>query len=86
MESNTKLSVSRRTLVKGATAGAVGVALSGMLLDNMFDEVTPAYAAESNQETAQETVVQSHCSCNCASRCPLWMHVKDGELQWIQSE
>ncbi len=86
MESNTGLNVSRRTLIKGASAGAVGVALSGMLLDDMFEKAEPAFAAEANQETAEETVVQSHCSCNCASRCPLWMHVKDGELQWIQSE
>ena len=77
MESNTGLNVSRRTLIKGASAGAVGVALSGMLLDDMFEKAEPAFAAEANQETAEETVVQSHCSCNCASRCPLWMHVKD---------
>ena len=62
MESNTGLNVSRRTLIKGASAGAVGVALSGMLLDDMFEKAEPAFAAEANQETAEETVVQSHCS------------------------
>lgn len=78
--------VSRRTFVKGSTAAAAAIAASGVLLDDMFEKVEPAYASETNQETSDEKVVQSHCSCNCASRCPLWLHVKDDEIQWIQSE
>ncbi len=78
--------VSRRSFVKGTTAAATALAFGGILLDDMFEKVEPAVAAEMNKESEEETVVQSHCSCNCASRCPLWMHVKDDEIQWIQSE
>ncbi len=78
--------VSRRSFLKGTTIAATTLAASGVLLDDLFERTTPAYAAEANQESAEEKVVQSHCSCNCASRCPLWMHVKDDEIQWIQSE
>lgn len=76
----------RRTFVKGSVVAASTLAVSGMLLDDMFEKVEPAYASELNQQSPEEKVVQSHCSCNCASRCPLWMHVKDDEIQWIQAE
>jgi Tat-targeted selenate reductase subunit YnfE len=82
----TEPNVSRRTFMKGAGVLAATAAASGILLDDMFEEVEPAYAAEMNQQSSEEIVVQSHCSCNCASRCPLWMHVVDGEIKWIQSE
>ncbi|WP_283171295.1 DMSO/selenate family reductase complex A subunit [Curtanaerobium respiraculi] len=78
--------VSRRTFLKGGAAATAALAAGGVLLDTMFDKVEPAYGSEMNQESSEEKVVQSHCSCNCASRCPLWMHVKDDEIQWIQSE
>ena len=48
MESNMELNVSRRTLIKGASAGAVAAAFGGMLLDDMFEKVEPAFAAEAN--------------------------------------
>ncbi len=78
--------MSRRTFFKGAGAATATMAASGVLVDALFEKAEPAFAAEANQQSAEEKVVQSHCSCNCASRCPLWMHVKDDEIQWIQSE
>ena len=86
MGSNANGGISRRAFMKGTTAAAATAAVAGVALDTMFEKVEPAYAAELNQQSAEEKVVQSHCSCNCASRCPLWMHVKDDEIQWIQSE
>ena len=78
--------MSRRTFFKGAGAATATMAASGVLVDALFEKAEPAFAAEANQQSAEEKVVQSHCSCNCASRCPLCMHVKDDEIQWIQSE
>ncbi len=78
--------VTRKTFLKGTGAVATAAAVSGIQIDDMFVKAEKAYASEENQQSAEETVVQSHCSCNCASRCPLWMHVKDDEIQWIQSE
>lgn len=78
--------VSRRKFVKGSGAAVAALAASGIVLDDMFTKTEPAVASESNQESEEETVVQSHCSCNCGSRCPLWFHVKDDEIQWVQSE
>jgi len=79
-------SVTRRSFVKGASVATAALAASGVVLDGMFEKTEPAYADEQNQETSDEKIVQSHCSCNCASRCPLWFHVKDDEIQWAQSE
>lgn len=86
MENTEQANVSRRTFVKGTGVAAAALAASGIALDDMFQKVEPAYATETNQEAAEEKVVQGHCSCNCASRCPLWFHVKDDEIQWVQSE
>ena len=82
---SSEASITRRTFAKGVAATAT-MAVAGLALDDMFVKAEPAYAAEANQESEEETVVPAYCSCNCASRCPLWLHVKDGEIQWIQSE
>ena len=82
-----KATVSRRGFVKGATATTAALAAAGSVaLDDLFGHAEIANATEANQEGEGEKVVQGYCSCNCASRCPLWFHVKDDEIQWIQSE
>ena len=82
-----KATVSRRGFVKGATATTAALAAAGSVaLDDLFGHAEIANAVEANQEGEGEKVVQGYCSCNCASRCPLWFHVKDDEIQWIQSE
>lgn len=78
--------LTRRTFVKGATLATATLAAAGVAFDGMFGHTEVAHAAEANQETADEKIVQGYCSCNCASRCPLWFHVKDDEIMWIQSE
>ncbi len=78
--------VTRRTFVKGASVATATLAAAGIAFDDMFEHAEIAHAAETNQESSDEKVVQGYCSCNCASRCPLWFHVKDDEIMWIQSE
>ncbi|PKH05407.1 DmsA/YnfE/YnfF family dimethyl sulfoxide reductase [Moritella sp. Urea-trap-13] len=35
---------------------------------------------------ADEKVVWSACTVNCGSRCPLRMHVSDGEIKWVDTD
>lgn len=73
--------LTRRGFVKASgAAGGLAVAAGGLSLPFSHAasaaEITPAPAAASD-----EKVVWSACTVNCGSRCPLRMHVVDGEIR-----
>lgn len=36
--------------------------------------------------TPKEKIVWSACTVNCGSRCPLRMHVVDGEIKYVETD
>lgn len=69
--------VSRRGLVKTTAIGGLAMASSAFTLP--FTRIANAAEAISPAKTG-EKVVWSACTVNCGSRCPLRMHVVDGEI------
>lgn len=47
-------------------------------------QASPAIAAPAAAK--EEKVVWSACTVNCGSRCPLRMHVVDGEIKWVETD
>lgn len=79
-------SLTRRGFVKASgAAGGLAVAAGGLSLPfsqaASAAETTPAPAAASD-----EKVVWSACTVNCGSRCPLRMHVVDGEIRYVETD
>jgi len=75
--------VSRRGLVKTTAIGGLAVASSAFTLP--FTRI--ANAAEAlNPTQASEKVIWSACTVNCGSRCPLRMHVVDGEIKYVETD
>ncbi|MBD1577810.1 MULTISPECIES: DmsA/YnfE/YnfF family dimethyl sulfoxide reductase [Vibrio] len=79
---NEAFAVTRRGFVKGGSAlGALAVATSGLTLP--FSK--KALAIETPAK-ADEKIVWSACTIDCGSRCPLRMHVTDGEIKWVETD
>ncbi|MGG5839418.1 twin-arginine translocation signal domain-containing protein, partial [Huaxiibacter chinensis] len=75
--------VSRRGLVKTTAIGGLAVASSAFSLP--FSRM--ASAAEAIAPSASpEKIVWSACTVNCGSRCPLRMHVVDGEIKYVETD
>ena len=75
--------VSRRGLMKTTAIGGLAVASSAFTLP--FSRL--ASAAESvTAKKPDEKVVWSACTVNCGSRCPLRMHVVDGEIKYVETD
>lgn len=70
--------VTRRGLMKTTAIGGLAVASSAFTLP--FTRLASAADALS-PATSPEKVVWSACTVNCGSRCPLRMHVVDGEIK-----
>jgi anaerobic dimethyl sulfoxide reductase subunit A len=73
--------VSRRGLMKTTAIGGLAMASSAFTLP--FTRI--AHAAD-NLNPASETVTWSACTVNCGSRCPLRMHVVDGEIKYVETD
>ncbi|WP_315707687.1 dimethylsulfoxide reductase subunit A [Brenneria uluponensis] len=74
--------VSRRALVK---SGALcGVAAAACSLSLPF--VSKAIAGQTIPVAPAEKVIWSACTVNCGSRCPLRMHVVDGEIRYVETD
>ncbi|EOI1478535.1 TPA: twin-arginine translocation signal domain-containing protein [Proteus mirabilis] len=69
--------LSRRRFVKVGAAGGLVATAGGLSLP-----FSQAMASEQTAPTStnKEKVVWSACTVNCGSRCPLRMHVVDGEI------
>ncbi|ALB62805.1 Anaerobic dimethyl sulfoxide reductase chain A [Cronobacter condimenti 1330] len=75
--------ISRRTLVKSTAYGGLALAASGLSLPFGLRH---AAAAVGRAVSAPERVVWSACTVNCGSRCPLRMHVVDGEIRYVETD
>ncbi|EOV0632404.1 dimethylsulfoxide reductase subunit A [Cronobacter turicensis] len=75
--------ISRRTLVKSTALGGLALAASGISLP--FG-LRPAAAAVGRAIAPDERVVWSACTVNCGSRCPLRMHVTEGEIRYVETD
>lgn len=74
--------VTRRGFVKGSSAlGALAVAAGGISLP-----FSKKAQAKPTPAKADEKIVWSACTVNCGSRCPLRMHVVDGEIKWVETD
>ncbi|EPO1790906.1 dimethylsulfoxide reductase subunit A [Cronobacter turicensis] len=75
--------ISRRTLVKSTALGGLALAASSISLP--FG-LRPAAAAVGRAIAPDERVVWSACTVNCGSRCPLRMHVTEGEIRYVETD
>ncbi|HED1585765.1 TPA: molybdopterin-dependent oxidoreductase, partial [Enterobacter hormaechei subsp. hormaechei] len=75
--------VTRRGLMKTTAIGGLAVASSAFTLP--FTRLASAAEALS-PASAPEKVVWSACTVNCGSRCPLRMHVVDGEIKYVETD
>ncbi|WP_411754573.1 DMSO/selenate family reductase complex A subunit [Serratia sp. (in: enterobacteria)] len=79
------LQCSRRKLVKNSAIGGLALAVGGVSLPFsrlVNAETSPASALAK----PEEKVVWSACTVNCGSRCPLRMHVVDGEIKYVETD
>lgn len=75
--------VSRRGLVKTTAIGGLAMASSALTLP--FSRI--AHAVDSAIPTkSDEKFIWSACTVNCGSRCPLRMHVVDGEIKYVETD
>ncbi|MFH0257981.1 DmsA/YnfE/YnfF family dimethyl sulfoxide reductase [Vibrio rumoiensis] len=79
---NDAFAVTRRGFVKGSAAlGALATVTSGLTLP--FSKKALAIETPAKPD---EKIVWSACTVNCGSRCPLRMHVVDGEIKWVETD
>ncbi|KMV31559.1 dimethyl sulfoxide reductase [Photobacterium swingsii] len=74
--------LTRRGFIKSSSVvGGLAAATSAITLPFKSSSV------QANDKTpAEEKVVWSACTVNCGSRCPLRMHVADGEIKWVDAD
>ena len=72
---------SRRDFMKSTSAVGGLAAVAGSI--SLPFKSSPVAAATTPSE---EKVVWSACTVNCGSRCPLRMHVADGEIKWVETD
>lgn len=74
--------VSRRGLVKrqrsAARNGQQRINITFSRIAHAVDSALPA--------KSDEKVIWSACTVNCGSRCPLRMHVVDGEIKYVETD
>ncbi|WP_337264418.1 MULTISPECIES: dimethylsulfoxide reductase subunit A [unclassified Serratia (in: enterobacteria)] len=80
------LQCSRRKLVKSSAIGGLALAVGGISLP--FSRQAGADTSPTTPATKQpdEKVVWSACTVNCGSRCPLRMHITDGEIKYVETD
>ncbi|MEJ6123882.1 dimethyl sulfoxide reductase subunit A [Vibrio sp. 2-Bac 85] len=82
IEESGVLNLTRRGFIKASSAVVSTAALaSGISLPFRSN---PVAAAVSDQ--VDEKVVWSACTVNCGSRCPLRMHVQNGEIKYVETD
>ncbi len=75
--------ISRRSFVKGGSIlGGITAITSGIALPF----ASRSASAAPQPATAEDKVVWSACTVNCGSRCPLRMHVSNGEIKWVETD
>ncbi|WP_105644809.1 dimethylsulfoxide reductase subunit A [Cronobacter malonaticus] len=76
--------ISRRTLVKSTALGGLALAAGGISLPFGVRQVAAAVGHAISPP--DERVVWSACTVNCGSRCPLRMHVVNGEIRYVETD
>lgn len=76
--------ISRRKLMQTSTVG--GLALASGALSLPFNSVANTSETASKTTIPEEKIVWSACTVNCGSRCPLRMHVVDGEIKYVETD
>ncbi len=75
--------ISRRHFVKGGSIlGGFAAVTSGITLPF----ASRSAVAAPQVSASEDKVVWSACTVNCGSRCPLRMHVSDGEIKWVETD
>ncbi|MEZ6959981.1 MULTISPECIES: DmsA/YnfE/YnfF family dimethyl sulfoxide reductase [unclassified Aeromonas] len=73
--------LTRRDFIKSSSVAAVGLAATAGAVALPFKSM-----AASAPAVKEEKIVWSACTVNCGSRCPLRMHVVDGEITWVETD
>ncbi|WP_105600092.1 dimethylsulfoxide reductase subunit A [Cronobacter sakazakii] len=76
--------ISRRTLVKSTALGGLALVAGGISLPFGVRQVAAAVGHAIS--APDERVVWSACTVNCGSRCPLRMHVVNGEIRYVETD
>ncbi len=76
--------MSRRKLVQTSAVGGLAIAAGSLSLPF----ASKAFGANGTNQAAPviEKIVWSACTVNCGSRCPLRMHVVDGEIKYVETD
>ena len=84
MKGTEERGVSRRNFVKGTFAGAVAGA--GLFAGSSMFGCAPKGHRQEQPEAAEETIAWSQCNVNCGGNCVFQWHVKDGKVQYMESD
>ncbi|WP_159564600.1 DMSO/selenate family reductase complex A subunit [Budvicia diplopodorum] len=76
------MSLSRRAFVQTSAIGGLAVAAGGVSLP--FGRANAQSVAASGDDAVK--TVWSACTVNCGSRCPLRMHVVNGEIKYVETD
>ena len=76
------MNLTRRGFIKASSAvGSAAAIAGGISLPFTSKPVVAAVA-----QPTDEKIVWSACTVNCGSRCPLRMHVQDGEIKYVETD
>ncbi|ELQ6218692.1 dimethylsulfoxide reductase subunit A [Cronobacter dublinensis] len=76
--------MTRRTLVKSTALGGLALAAGGISLPFGLKQAAAAVGRATG--ASDERIVWSACTVNCGSRCPLRMHVVNGEIRYVETD
>ncbi|MFP4834923.1 dimethylsulfoxide reductase subunit A [Cronobacter dublinensis] len=76
--------ITRRTLVKSTALGGLALAAGGISLPFGLKQAAAAVGRATG--VPDERIVWSACTVNCGSRCPLRMHVVNGEIRYVETD
>ena len=76
--------ITRRTLVKSTALGGLALAAGGISLPFGLKQAAAAVGRATG--APDERIVWSACTVNCGSRCPLRMHVVNGEIRYVETD
>ncbi|MEZ9028287.1 DMSO/selenate family reductase complex A subunit, partial [Vibrio cyclitrophicus] len=76
------MNLTRRGFMKASSAVGSAAALTGGIALPFKSKPVAAAVAEN----VDEKIVWSACTVNCGSRCPLRMHVQNGEIKYVETD
>ncbi|ANP76256.1 MULTISPECIES: DmsA/YnfE/YnfF family dimethyl sulfoxide reductase [unclassified Vibrio] len=76
------MNLTRRGFMKASSAVGSAAALAGGIALPFKSKPVAAAVAEN----VDEKIVWSACTVNCGSRCPLRMHVQNGEIKYVETD